>query len=239
MNRRNSGFLITWLLALALGMVVFTFLHECGHGFGAQLDGIHISTGFNQVGDYGKKPSDPDFRSNEMVTGELNSSDLLGPFTNWVFAVVFTTLFLRRIKADLITLLLGAGAVVNAWARLWPLVLVFLAAMLGRVHIEDEVEWGLRAISSLHFPMRFDDFLQLTRTQPSLFLSEPRIYFWPLVSLTIVLTCFILAYRLYGLFSTSMQAKVVRWLFGFMPLIVTPPVFIALSWLDKLIRINW
>jgi hypothetical protein len=240
MYRKAIGFLTIWLLALALGMVVFTFLHECGHGFGAQLDGIHLSTGFNRVGDSGKKPSDPDFRSNAMVTGELSSSDLLGPFTNWLFAVLFTSLLLYRSKADRTTLLLGAGAVINAWTRLWPLVLVFLAALLGRVHLEDEVEWGLRAISSLHFPISFDDFFQLTRAQPERFLSEPRFYFWPLMSLAIVLTCFILAYRrLFRLFGSSMQSKAARWLFGLMPLIVTPPVFVILTWLDNFVRINW
>lgn len=239
MSETNS-FLITWLLTLALGMVVFTFLHECGHGFGAQLDGIHLSTGFNQVGDFGKRPSDPDFRSNEVVSGGLGSSALLGPFTNWMLAILFTSWLWHRSKADRTTLFLGAAAVVNAWARLWQMVLVFIAALLGRVHLEDEVEWGLRAIPSLHFPIQFNDLLQLTRTQPALFLSEPRFYFWPLISLAIVLTCFVLDYlRLYELFGASMQAKVARWLFGCMPLMVTPLVFVALAWLDNLVRINW
>jgi hypothetical protein len=166
MKRKTVGFLVVWFSFLALGMVVFTFLHECGHGFGAQLDGIHISTGFDRVGDFGKRPSDPDFPSNDMVTGELNSSGLFGPFTNWLFAIPFTVLILQRPKADRTTFLLGAGAVVNAWSRLWQMAAFFVAALLGRVHLEDEVGWGLRAIPRLHFPIQFNDFYQLTQTQP-------------------------------------------------------------------------
>jgi hypothetical protein len=234
------GFLTLWLLALVLGMVFFTFMHECGHGFGAQLDGTHISTGFNRVGDFGKSPSDHGFNSNEVVTGELSSSGLLGPFTNWLFAILFTALLLRRSNAGRKEFFLGAGAVVNAWIRLWQMVLFFIAALLGRVHLEDEVEWGLRAIAVLQFPIKFNDFIQLTHTQPKLFLSEPRVYFWPLVSISIVLTCFFFAYHhLYKLFSVYMPRKVAQWLFGLMPLIVTPPVFLLLAWLDNLIRINW
>jgi hypothetical protein len=240
MKCKTVGFLIAWFSFLALGMVVFTFLHECGHGFGAQLDGTHISTGFDRVGDFGKRPSDPDFRSNDTVTGELNSSGLLGPFTNWLFAILFTVLLLQRPKADRTTFLLGAGAVVNAWSRLWQMTAFFVAALLGRVHLEDEVGWGLRAIPGLHFPIPFNDFFQLTQTQPALFFSEPRVYFWPLVSLVIVLTCFVFAYRcLYRLFGSYMPTKAARWLFGLMPLVVTPPVFMLLSWLDNLVRINW
>jgi hypothetical protein len=208
MRRTTIVFLITWFLALSLGMVIFTFLHECGHGLGAQLDGIHLSTGFNRVGDFGKRPSDPDFRSNDSESGGLDSSGLLGPFTNWIFATLFTVLLLLSSHPNRTVLFLGAGAVVNVWARLWPMMLFFLAAPLGRVHVEDEVGWGLRAIPSLHFPMGFNDFIQLTRTQPALFLSEPRFYFWPFVSLAIVLTCFIFAYRrLYRLFGSQMPTK--------------------------------
>jgi hypothetical protein len=147
---------------------------------------------------------------------------------------------LQHSNADPRAFFLGAGAVVNAWARLWQMALFFIAALLGRVHLEDEVMWGVRAVADLHFPIKFNDFIQLTRTQPMLFLSEPRVYFWTLVSLSIVLTCFFFAYHhLYKLFSVYMPRNVARCLFGLMPLIVTPPVFLLLAWLDNLIRINW
>ena len=93
MNRKNIGFLIIWLIALTLGMVLFTFLHECGHGFGAQLDGLHLSTGFNEVGDYGKTSDDPNSRSGNAWKAVW--SGLLGPITTWLLAITFTVWLFR------------------------------------------------------------------------------------------------------------------------------------------------
>ena len=139
MSRATRKFLIVWALALFLGLMVFQFLHECGHGFGSQLDGVHVSTGFNRVGDPGKRPSDPDFRSEKMVTGILGSGGLLGPFTNWMFAIFFTAWLLHRTTADRTTFLIGVGAVANALMRLLAMSLFILGALVGRVHLEDEV----------------------------------------------------------------------------------------------------
>ena len=88
--------------------------------------------------------------------------------------------------------------------------------------------------------MSFADFRLLVRTQPALFLSEPRFYFWPLLSFGIVLLCFVLAYRrLYTLFDAQLSGRLARWVFGLMPIAVIPPMFLLCSWLDDLIRINW
>jgi hypothetical protein len=240
MNIETTKFLMTWALALFLGMMVFQFLHECGHGFGSQLDGMHVSTGFSRVGDPYKCPSDPDFRSDTMVTGILGSGGLLGPFTNWMFAIFFTTWLLHRKTVDRMTLLIGAGAVTNALMRLIAMSLFFFGALLGRIHLEDEVLWGIRAVQELNLPMPFADFITLIKMQPELFLSEPRIYFWPLVSFGIVLFCFILAYRhLYAIFEVQLSCKLVRWIFGLMPIVVIPPMFLLCLWLDNLVRINW
>ena len=72
-------FLILWISIFFVAIALSIFLHEVGHGFGARLDGIHVSTGFNQVGDYGKSPDDPDFRSAASQKSIIGG--LLGPGT--------------------------------------------------------------------------------------------------------------------------------------------------------------
>jgi hypothetical protein len=124
--------------------------------------------------------------------------------------------------------------------RLLAVSLFIIGALLGRVHLEDEVGWGLRAIKGLNLPMPFADFRMLVKTQPALFLSEPRFFFWPLLSFSIVFFCFILAYRrLYALFAAQLSNKITRWIFGLMPVAVIPLMFFLCSWLDNLVRINW
>jgi len=58
---------VTWAVFLFLSVLIFEFIHECGHGVGSRLEGYHVSTGFNRVGDVSKRPSDPDFRLNKMI----------------------------------------------------------------------------------------------------------------------------------------------------------------------------
>jgi hypothetical protein len=53
-------------------MVLFQFLHECGHGFGSQLNKSPVSTWFNRVGDSGKLPKDLDVQSEKIVRGTLS-----------------------------------------------------------------------------------------------------------------------------------------------------------------------
>jgi len=240
MNHATIKLLVIWTLALFLGLMVFQFLHEVGHGFGSQLDGVHVSTGFNRVGDPGKRPSDPDFRSEKTVTGNFDSGGLLGPFTNWMLAIFFTAWLLHRVSSDWTTLLIGVGVIANALMRLLAMLLFILGALMGRVHLEDEVSWGIRAIHGLNLPMPYANFRLLIKMQPGLFLSEPRFYFWPLLSFVIVLVCFVLAYRrLYALFSAQLSVKYAGLIFGLIPILVIPPMFLLSSWLDNLIRINW
>jgi len=52
-------FLLFWAMLLSLSFLLFIFLHECAHGLGSKLEGISVSTGFNRVGDVGKRASDP------------------------------------------------------------------------------------------------------------------------------------------------------------------------------------
>jgi len=237
---RPARFLLTWALVLFLGMVLFQFLHECGHGFGSQLDGLHVSTGFNRVGDAGKFPKDADFRSEQIETGFLGSGGLLGPFVNWMLAIFFTAWLLQRTRPGRATLFFGVGAVANALMRLPAMSLFFLGALLGRVHFEDEVDWGLGAVRGLHLPMPFADVRALAKARPGLFLAEPRLYFWPLLSFGISVLCFVLAQRrLRRIFAAECPSKLSRWAFWLMPVAVIPPMFLLCSWLDNVIRINW
>jgi hypothetical protein len=238
--KRKLNFIIMWAVLLFIGLTLFNFLHECGHGFGAKLDGTHISTGFNKVGDIYKKPSDSDFRTGVMESGILNSSGLLGPFINWIMAILFTVLLYRRNKANLSTLMIGVIAVSNALNRLAALIPFFIGALHNNLHLADEIEWGLKTIKQLNFPMSMDKIMSISDNNPSLILSDPWIYFWPAVSIIISLVCFYLAYRLlYKLFKEQLNSKLICWVFGLMPVLVGAAMIVPVAILDNVIRINW
>jgi len=57
----KNGFFY-WFIILILAILLSSFLHEVGHGLSAYIKGYPVSTGFNKVGDYNKKPDDHDFR---------------------------------------------------------------------------------------------------------------------------------------------------------------------------------
>ena len=237
-NRRLS-LLAVWAVFLLLGILMFQFLHECGHGLGAKLEGYQVSTGFDKVGDVGKRPSVPDFRLNKMVLGGWNASDFFGPLANWLFAGILAALFLRQKTADHLALLIGSGAILNAFMRFFPMLMFFVSALQGRFLLEDEVALGLSAIKGLNFPMRSLNFNNLSAEQSSLFLSEAAIYFWPAVSFLISTISLALSYRQINLLIRRKTASpIFRWLFMFMPLIIWPLAFLVGKRLDNLIRIN-
>jgi hypothetical protein len=232
--------LVIWAVFLFLSVLIFEFFHECGHGLGSRLEGYHVSTGFNRVGDVGKRPSDPDFRLNKMIQGRFNLSDIFGPLINWIFAIIFTVIFFKQRTANRVALLLGSGAAINALMRLFPILMFFISALLGQFVLEDEVALGLSTIRGLKFPMLYANFKIFASTQPSLFLSEPKIYFWPVISLIISVACFILTYhRLRQLIRYQMISWISQWLFMIMPLLVWPITFIVANKLDNFIRLNW
>lgn len=234
-------FLLPWILMILLCMIFFTFLHECGHGFGARLEGTHISTSFNRTGDVGKKPTDPDFYSNQFVGGTTDSSSLLGPFVNWTFAVVFTVLLINgKDKSLRKTFLFGACAVSNAVLRFLPMLDFFLTAPFHHVHLEDEVEWGASSVSSIRFPMSQTAFVNLTKLHPILFLSNPLFYFWPFVSMAISTICLVAAYReLYCQFTACLTGKILKLIFILAPILATPVWFAIINALDNAFRLNW
>jgi len=140
---KNPRLLIAWAVILFLATLIFQFLHECGHGFDSSLEGYHVSTGFDKVGDVGKRPSDHDFRLNKTIQGGWNLSDFLGPLVNWIFALAFTAIYLKQRSFNSVTVLLGSGATINALIRLVPMLMFFGSAFLGRFVLEDEVALGL------------------------------------------------------------------------------------------------
>ena len=237
---KNPRFLAAWAFFLFLGFLIFQFLHECGHGFGSKIEGYHVSTGFDKVGDVGKRPSDPDFRIKKTIQGRWNLSDFLGPTVNWIFALVFTAIYLKQRSFNSVTLLLGSGATINALMRLFPILIFFASALQGRFVLEDETALGLSALEGMKFPMPYLDFKSFALTQPELFLSEPRIYFWPIVSVAISLTCFLLTYRrLRQLSRQRMSSRYAQSIFILLPFLIWPLAFVVVNKLDCLIRLNW
>jgi|YNPBryunderm2012_1023409.scaffolds.fasta_scaffold04149_2 hypothetical protein len=232
--------LANWACLLSLALFVFLFLHECGHGIGARLDGERVSTGFNRVGDLGKHPGDPDFRAGHVITGRLGWGGLLGPLTNWFFALVFTGWIMSFKQSSRASLLLGAVAVVNGFMRFVPMAMFFINAGLGHLSLEDEVAWGLGSVDGLGLPMSFDAFQAVARSEPELILQTPGIYAWPIFSIGISLLCLILSYRkLLALYRTDLPTRASQVAFVFMPMAVWPVVFALANTLDRVVRINW
>lgn len=240
-KRKTVKFILIWLLILLISMVFFTFCHECGHGFGSVFEGVSVSTSFNRVGNAGKIPHDPDFRDGQYIQGMLTPGSFMGPFVSWTFAVMFTILLTNLKKAGTKEkVLLGSCAIANAWCRLGSTAWILIASLFGHVHMEDEVEWFGRSISSLHFPMATDAFSALAKSNPQILLSHPMYYFWPLFSMLISLICFIAAFRyLLQNLKQYLNDKISRIVFVASPLLLAPVWFIVINTLDNLIRINW
>jgi len=242
-QNKNSSLKILsmWALIFFCAYIAVWFLHEVAHGFGHRLEGTHVSTGFNQVGATGKKPSDADFKVDLPIEG-MSTGVLLGPFTNWMLAILFTGILLHRSLANRTALIIGAGAVANAFMRLLPLAIFFIATILGNSSgvWQDEQEMSLGAIESVSLPISDNELQELKKSEPSIFLDDMGFYFWPIVSISISFVCYVLAYRyLFKLFGAQLHTKAARLIFGLMPLILFIPVFGVVSLLDNIIRINW
>jgi hypothetical protein len=220
--------------------LVSTFLHESGHGFGARLDGVHVSTGFNRVGVLGKSPLDDDFRQNLVVPGHLTSGGLLGPLTNWLLAICFAILFTRRRSLDQKSIIFAATATANSLIRLVPMMLFFVFASFGKVWPEDEVGWGLASVQQLHFPIHFSQLNKTVLPLQSKILEEPRVFFWPIVSALISSLClFIVARHFWKIVIYRADRRRLAMTFIALIVIIGPIVFATLNWLDQAIRINW
>lgn len=241
-DRRDALKLLSeWAVVIFITLIASIFIHEVAHGFGFQLEGTHVSTGFNIVGASGKKPSDADFTITLPIEG-MSTGVLLGPFTTWMLAILFTGILLYRSLPNRTTLVIGGAAVANAFFRLMPLAIFFLAAILGNTRgvWQDEQQLSLDAIESIQLPISESELRELQVSDPSMFLGDAGFYFWAIVSISITLVCYVLAFRhLYKLFGARLQSKFGRIIFGLMPLILVIPLLGVIQLLDQFIRINW
>ncbi len=172
-RRETFRLLAIWAVVFFFIYIGIWFLHEVAHGFGYQLDGTHVSTGFNLVGASGKKPSDSDFDVNLPVEG-MSTGVLLGPFTTWMLAILFTGILLHRPHPNQMTLVIGAAAVSNAFMRLMPLTIFFIAAIFGNTSgvWQDEQEMSLGAIESIDLPISESELRDLRTSEPSMFMGD-------------------------------------------------------------------
>jgi len=239
--------LARWAILIFLSLLVFTFLHEVGHGFGSWLTGVHVSTGFNRVGNAGKFPDDPDFR-NGMQSSVLGG--ILGPGLTLSLAVGFTLWLVRRSQPDTVSLTIGAAAISNALLRLIPMALVFGSLMFGRLHIEDEVGLG---IDLALFVWTWGDapgtweqaralWDRVHIVDSGLYHFGGSLWFWlpPAMSLGISLLCLVLVYRrLQRLFGSTVGSRLAKGVFLSMPLVIFPAFLTVANHLDRIWRINW
>ena len=240
-RREVLRLLVTWAGLIFVTFIASIFLHEVAHGFGNQIDGTHVSTGFNMVGASGKRPIDPDFTI-DLPNEGMSTGVLLGPFTTWMLAILFTGILLHRSFPNLTTLVIGGAAVSNAFLRLLPLTIFFIAAILGNTKgtWQDEQLLSLNAIESIELPISESELHELQDSEPSIFLGDAGFYFWAIVSISITLVCYVLSYRhLFKLFGARLQSKTGRIIFGLMPLILFIPLLGVIQLLDQFIRINW
>ena len=237
---KSFRFLLFWAWLVFLSFLLFIFLHECAHGLGSKLEGISVSTGFNRVGDPGKRPSDPDFRSNHLISGQPTPGSVAGPLLNWFFALLFTALLFKKNISQKVSAIFGAVAISNSLLRFVPMTGFLIKALMGQLVIEDEVSWGFRGVFPDSFPMFLSEFKGFLPTRASIFLSNPSFYFWPAISFLIASICLFFAYKnLLIVFKSELRRPVKKVLFILMPVIIWPPLLFLVNALDNLVRINW
>jgi len=243
--KRPTTLLTIWAIMLFASFIFSVFLHEDGHGIGAKIDGVHVSTGFNKVGDYGKSPDDSDFRSDFRSVENAGASwaGVLGPVTTWALAIIFTIWLYRFKEQSWSALSIGALAVANGLIRALPMLFFLLGALQGKPHMEDEVGWSVWYILKFCRPDLASstlDYHALLKAYPTAFLADFSFWIPPLLSLAISLACLIPAYRrIYKLWGGRFTHWANRLLFGFLPIATYFLAVPVLNWLDRLIRINW
>ncbi len=236
--KRWAIILTIWTVIVFVAILFSVFLHEDGHGIGAKFDGIAVSTGFNKVGNPGRTPDDPDFRTG-MKDGIWTG--LLGPVTTWLLAIVFTLWLYRFKQPGWGALAVGAMAVANGLGRGVPMLMFVGNALLGHLYTVDEAYWGMWFVTHICRPelAAFDPAV-LAQTQPAIFLSEPGVWAAPLLSLAISLVCLSLAYRRILKLWREPLGRCSA--YGLMILLPVAAWFVAtplLDVLDRMIRINW
>ena len=235
MKSTTWKYLAVWAATIFVVIVAATFLHEIGHGLGAKIDGIHISTGFNKVGMPGKTPADPDFRAG-MPDGIW--SGLLGPMTTWALVIGFTIALYRLKKSTKLSFFVGALAIANGLVRAVPMTIFLLSALGGRLHVEDEVAWGIWIVTNVLSPGLKG--IPRNEIPASLLLSYPAVWIPPLLSLAIALCSLIFAFR--RIFRLE-AARLAHWggrVFAIALALIAEFAHIpVINALDRVVRINW
>ena len=235
--KQSSLVLLAWGVALFGAILFSAFLHEVGHGVGARLDGVHISTGFNKVGNPNRVPGDPDFRTG-MAEGFW--AGLLGPVITWTLTILFTVTLHRLKKPTATAMIFSSLAVVNGMVRAVPMLMFFSSALGGVLHVEDEVSWGIWYVRSVHPELARTDLFTLAESQSGLLLQQPAVWISPLASFAVSAVCLFLAYRwAFRLWHGVLKRGIERWVFGLMPLPIWFASIPVLDVLDRVIRINW
>lgn len=229
---------LLWVVVLFVVMLVSVFLHEVGHGVGARIDGVRVSTGFNKVGMPGKMPDDPDFRTGMKLTRVWGG--LLGPVTTWVLAIVFTAALYRQQKATRASFVIGAVAIANGLLRVVPMLMFVGSGVLGQLRMEDEVGWGIWYVTKTFLPdLAKLDMTILLNDHAMTLLAYPAVWIPPLFSLALSLVCLVFAYRrLFKLdaWLASWNARLLLIALSILAWFAHSPVT---NVLDRVIRINW
>lgn len=137
--------MLVWCLSLLVAFLIGGFLHESAHGFFSWLDGTSVSTGFRTVGNPNTAPGDPDFRLGFRLTSRPMDllSSAAGTLINLLMAIIATILLVRLKKPSTGALIAGAIVIANT---IWPVlrgIFIFIGAMFGVLHPEDESLIGL------------------------------------------------------------------------------------------------
>jgi len=232
------SFFSVWAVMLLSAVLLSVFLHELAHGVGARLDRVHVSTGFNKVGNPNRTPDDPDFRTG-MAESVLSS--MFGPILTWVLAIAFTSLLHLFSRPRRSALVINALAQINCTLRALPVLFFLIPALIGRLHVEDEVSWGIWYVKMLLRPeLARMDIHTLAATQSQLLLSYPAVWFPSMASLVISLACLALTYaQSFKLWSGVLSNWRTRSFFFLLPPLVWLLSYPLLDALDRVVRINW
>lgn len=240
--RHPVAFLAVWTLVLFLAILPSVFLHEVGHGIGARLEGIHVSAGFNQVGDPGRSPDDLDFRAVADAGSSNVRGGLPGPMTSWGLAILFTVWFYRFKQPSRGAMVVGAMAITNGFVRTLPTLAAFFFNQMGMPRLEDEIQWGMWVVVRYCQPLSLPPsmgFHAMLSHYPGVFHREPVSWIAPLISLLVSLACLIPAYLKTIHLWRDELSLVAMWFFALLPVVVHYAAWPVLNTLDRLVRINW
>lgn len=205
---------VKWFVFLIVAILLSSFLHEVGHGLSAYSRGHSISTGFNKVGDYNKKPSDNNFR--KQHNRYKNPWDI-GPLLTLILATLFTYLIFQ-VNNEFLIYLFGSLAFVNSFLRLIPMIRSYFSLInTGSLAIEDEIATG-----TLWYQM--SDILILK-------------YVPSIISIIVSVLC--LKYVLKVLKMKLPELFSYRWSFTLISVSALLVAIPLINFLDQNLRINW